>query len=282
MSNRIVFQAYNNNSESVQSLLETFRERASENGSPKVFLIRSSGSKYTYKPGDLCICWGNVKDSQGLFANVPGVLNRPSATKVVTNKGTFFKKIEEHASEAGPRVPDHTWNKSVVAEWLSDNKTAFARTVLAGHSGEGIIDVTSFDVLNTIPDNTLFVKYVPKKYEWRVHVFKDKVIDIQKKSYRTRETACAEIPANWRIRNHSNGFIFERGFDPNTLSKDVVDQAVAAVKFFGLDFGAVDVIFNLKQDKAYVLEINTAPGLEGSSVTNYVESILNYNKMIRE
>jgi D-alanine-D-alanine ligase-like ATP-grasp enzyme len=40
-----------------------------------------------------------------------------------------------------------------------------------------------------------------------------------------------------------------------------------------LDFGAVDVIYNRAQDKAYVLEVNTAPGLEGSTLDNYVEAI---------
>jgi glutathione synthase/RimK-type ligase-like ATP-grasp enzyme len=38
----------------------------------------------------------------------------------------------------------------------------------------------------------------------------------------------------------------------------------------GLDFGAVDVIWNERQQRAYVLEINSAPGLEGTTIDDYV------------
>ena len=51
--------------------------------------------------------------------------------------------------------------------------------------------------------------------------------------------------------------------------QQVLDQAKLAVKATGLDFGAVDIIWNNLQEKAYVLEINTAPGLEGQSVETY-------------
>jgi D-alanine-D-alanine ligase-like ATP-grasp enzyme len=37
----------------------------------------------------------------------------------------------------------------------------------------------------------------------------------------------------------------------------------------GLDFGAVDVIWNAQKEKPYVLEINTAPGLEGQTIADY-------------
>jgi D-alanine-D-alanine ligase-like ATP-grasp enzyme len=40
-----------------------------------------------------------------------------------------------------------------------------------------------------------------------------------------------------------------------------------------LDFGAVDVIWNEKQQRAYVLEVNTAPGLEGQTVDDYARGI---------
>jgi D-alanine-D-alanine ligase-like ATP-grasp enzyme len=36
-----------------------------------------------------------------------------------------------------------------------------------------------------------------------------------------------------------------------------------------LDFGAVDIIYNAKRNECYVLEVNTAPGLEGTTVEKY-------------
>ena len=41
----------------------------------------------------------------------------------------------------------------------------------------------------------------------------------------------------------------------------------------GLDFGAVDVLWNERQQKAYVCEVNTAPGLEGITLDNYLKEI---------
>jgi D-alanine-D-alanine ligase-like ATP-grasp enzyme len=43
-----------------------------------------------------------------------------------------------------------------------------------------------------------------------------------------------------------------------------------------LDFGAVDVIWNEKEDKYYVLEVNTACGLEGTTLDKYVEQFRRY------
>jgi glutathione synthase/RimK-type ligase-like ATP-grasp enzyme len=46
------------------------------------------------------------------------------------------------------------------------------------------------------------------------------------------------------------------------------EAAINACKALGLDFGAVDLIQDIKGNY-YVLEINTAPGLEGATVANY-------------
>jgi D-alanine-D-alanine ligase-like ATP-grasp enzyme len=47
----------------------------------------------------------------------------------------------------------------------------------------------------------------------------------------------------------------------------------------GLDFGAADVLFNARRNQAYVLEVNTAPGLEGQTVNDYAEA---FKEMIRD
>jgi glutathione synthase/RimK-type ligase-like ATP-grasp enzyme len=49
---------------------------------------------------------------------------------------------------------------------------------------------------------------------------------------------------------------------------------LAAVSALGLDFGAVDIIWNEREDKCYVLEVNTAPGLQGSTLENYANAIM--------
>ena len=140
-----------------------------------------------------------------------------------------------------------------------------ARTVLNGHSGEGIVLCGDQDLLVDAP---LYTVYVPKKQEYRVHVFRGEVIDIQRKA-RRRDVPDDQI--NWKVRNHANGFVFARNGDAlGDVPDDVLTQAVAAVSSLGLDFGAADVIFNDSSALAYVLEVNTAPGLEGTTLENYV------------
>jgi D-alanine-D-alanine ligase-like ATP-grasp enzyme len=53
------------------------------------------------------------------------------------------------------------------------------------------------------------------------------------------------------------------------VSYDVRAQAFKAMASSALDFVAVDVVWNEHEKQAYVLEINTAPGLEGATVESY-------------
>ena len=56
--------------------------------------------------------------------------------------------------------------------------------------------------------------------------------------------------------------------NPLAFSADTLAAALACLAKTGLDFGAVDVIYT-KDERVYVLEINTAPGLEGQTVLDY-------------
>jgi glutathione synthase/RimK-type ligase-like ATP-grasp enzyme len=74
------------------------------------------------------------------------------------------------------------------------------------------------------------------------------------------------------VRNTANGFVFQRnGIVPPAGIRDLAISAVASLQ---LDFGAVDIIYNGAQDKCFVLEVNTAPGLEGSTIIKYKDALL--------
>jgi hypothetical protein len=150
-------------------------------------------------------------------------------------------------------------------EWLNDNRTVVARQVLTGYGGAGIVVVPPGQELPPAP---LYTKYVSKMSEFRVHCVGDEIIDVQRKAAR-RDVPPDRI--NWQVRNHGNGFIYVRG--DVKAPRDVLDQALAAFRHTRLDFGAVDVLWNQKGQKAYVLEINTAPGLEGQTLTNYSNAL---------
>lgn len=114
----------------------------------------------------------------------------------------------------------------------------------------------------------LYVKYIPKKDEYRVHLGLTKSGDIQTIAVQQKKRKLDHDEPNWKIRNHANGFIYAReGVDPPV---GVFDAAHDCLLRSGLDFGAFDVIWNESQQKAYVLEVNTAPGLEGQTLDDYV------------
>jgi D-alanine-D-alanine ligase-like ATP-grasp enzyme len=61
--------------------------------------------------------------------------------------------------------------------------------------------------------------------------------------------------------------------DGVVVSDDLKSIAIQAINALSLDFGAVDIIYNQHENKYYVLEINTAPALAGTTLDSYVSAI---------
>jgi hypothetical protein len=188
------------------------------------------------------------------------IVNNPKAVAIASDKLKFFNKMQGHVS-----IPEFTTDKSVAREWSKTCKVV-ARTVLNGHSGKGVYILSDEETFNDFNHATVkvYVKYIPKKDEYRIHVGSGKVNDMQRKAIHPDMNA---TQVNHQVRTHHNGYIFVRN-DVNPPQM-VLDEAIKAVEICGLDFGAVDVIFNNYRDKAFVLEVNTAPGLEGTTLETY-------------
>jgi glutathione synthase/RimK-type ligase-like ATP-grasp enzyme len=107
-----------------------------------------------------------------------------------------------------------------------------------------------------------------KRDEYRIHVGRRGIIAIQRKAIPN-----GTEPIDTRIRNHHNGYVFLR----NNVQppQQILEQATAATNALGLDFGAVDIIWNNHYQLATVLEVNTAPGLEGQTIEDYANYFIN-------
>lgn len=207
------------------------------------------------KHGDKIINWGCGSPDHIFVADY---LNYPTSVRLAANKLQTFQAFEAHNISCVP----WTTGKALPQEWLSNEKTVVVRNKLTGHSGDGIVIIESGEEL---PDAPLYTKYIFKTHEYRVHVVGSNVIDVQRK-IRDPERE----PTDWKVRSHANGFIFARN---NVVIPDNIRElAVGACGALGLDFGAVDIITD-KSGLAYVLEINTAPGLEGQTVDNYATAL---------
>lgn len=217
--------------------------------------IRKEGKRLRIK-GSL-INWGCSRVNREVVADT--ILNEPGAVAKATNKLSCFKALDGVVN-----IPEFTTDKAVAEGWLiKDDTCVVARATLNGHSGEGI---TLHGKGSVLPDVPLYTRYVPKSHEYRLHVMTGEVFFVQQKK---RRFEVQDDDVNWQVRNFANGFTYaNQDVNINDMAKEM---AVRAIKELKLDFGAVDIIYNAKQNKFFVLEINTAPGLFGTTLEKYVE-----------
>lgn len=254
MPARIRLYSYNQGSRSAAAIAEALGGR----------VLRREGSTFRRRPDDLVINWGATAVPLALGR----VLNLFTAVDVAANKLSFFQLMP-----AGITPEFWTNAADIPDEAFREGSIVVCRTVLNGHSGRGIHLARSRADLVAAP---LYVAYVKKQDEYRIHVGRlpngnTSIISIQRKA---RRADVANV--NWQIRNHANGFVFVR----NNVNppEDVLRVARASFEATGLDFGAVDIIWNERQQRAYTLEINTAPGCEGQTVTDYAQFFRQYTR----
>lgn len=227
--------------------------------------IKHTNSRYRHRRGNQVINWGS--SSMPIVDNGGSVLNLPRNVGINSNKLLFFQcQADGYAGEFA-RTPEWTTDQEVARSWIASGVATVARTVLSGHSAEGLFIIPGNAPPEAFVEAPLYTKYVKKISEWRVHIVGGNVIDVQKKMKKQD----FEGERNTQVRNLANGYIYGREFDD--LPEDVTEQAKKAFACSGLDFGAIDVVFNRSEDKAYVLEINTAPGLTGTTLTKYAEAL---------
>lgn len=218
---------------------------------------------YDAKRRDVIINWGNSTPAN--FKSHPNDLNSHEAIALACNKLKTFETLEAAGFEHLPIWHDSRYGINNL--WAGyPNRKVYCRTSLTGHSGSGIVIATNTYELVDAPLYTIEVKH---KHEFRVHVFKGNVIDVQQKKKRIGSTI-----SNSGIRNHSNGWIYARcDISP---PDSVLTAAVKAVTLLGLDFGACDIGYRERDNRAFLFEVNTAPGLYGTTLQKYVDTFTNY------
>lgn len=215
---------------------------------------------YNARRRDVIINWGNSRISDIIRSEHD--LNKHEAIALACNKLKTFNKLN---GSGFIHIPDYTTHKDEAESWLQEGHTVYCRQTLTGHSGNGIIITGPSDVLADVP---LYTKATKHKHEYRVHVFKGKVLDVQMKKKRLGSAGGSGI------RNHSNGWIYARC--DVAPPDELLSSAVQAVNLLGLDFGAVDIGHRLRDNKFFVFEINTAPGLVGTTLIKYANAFNNH------
>lgn len=229
------------------------------------------GDRELTKRNVLTIKWGSFRRLVGLPDGT--VVLNDNAGRQVLNKLECFRALEA----AGVPIPDFTADPVVARRWFDAHDRIYERHTLSGSGGDGI-RVVRFDMpegSNMISPAPLYTKgLLGKRREYRIHVFNVDGVQrlfVQQKLRRAGFTENSSY--NNLVRNLEAGWVFAHNDiqPPRTVT---VDAAVAAVTALGLSFGAVDVIeMDAVAGGSVVLEVNSAPGLQGATAGFYAQAI---------
>lgn len=182
--------------------------------------------------------------------------------------GDCKDKLFQYEWFAANEVPALTFTKDpeVVSDWLNgDGHTVFARTLTRASEGKGIVVLHPGNAVVPAPVYTLYRK---KKKEFRVHVFKDTVVHVLEK----RKKKDFEGELNTQIRNTANGYVFCS--DNVVEPPGIRELALKAAQVTSSHFKGVDIGFNEKLNELFVIEVNSAPGIQGTNVDRYIQAIV--------
>lgn len=222
-----------------------------------VLCVKPDG-RYKPRVDDLVINWGNSTMPEWNF-NATNYLNHPICVGLAVNKLRTFEIL----TRGGVPTVEWTTTPQIAQGWVHYGFSVVERHNLTGTRGEGIRIVED----TFISESPLYTKLIERAREYRVHVFDGKVIDLQQKKRREGSDS------DGTIKNLDNGWVFVRD-EITRPPREIFDVATRAVEALGLDFGGVDIL--TKDGRCYVLEVNSAVGLENSTLDTYVSAIKRY------
>jgi len=243
--------------------------RAIDEAGHRTFRIKSQNSRFIPRNSDIIINWGtsNVRyDDCGAT-----VLNPARSIDICANKISFFRKMEANQVRELPMV---VYNYDDAYELMESDPdmVMYCRTKVQGNSGSGIVVAHTKEELVQCNLYTVGIKDIQR--ELRVHVFRNRILSFAQKkrlSSEAREERGFEGTPDEEIRNLKGGWIFARsGVE---VSEDILDRCKDVLQYLEMDFCALDIVEDT-HGNFFFLEANTAPGLQGTTLTEYTEAII--------
>lgn len=222
---------------------------------------------------DVSIKWGcfDLRDPNHVRW---GYLLNKNSSDTVLNKFSCLDVLRQN----NVPIPLFTDSHDVANGWLQGGDRVYVRKLLRASAGDGIEVIEGNN--RSVPGAPLYTKGLKgKRREYRIHVFK--AGDIQRifiqQKLRRQGFAESENYSN-TVRNLENGWVFAHNEgNIQTPRQETIDAAIAAINAFDLNFGGVDVVeMDKRADGCAVLEINTAPGLQGATCDFYAEAITSF------
>jgi hypothetical protein len=163
------------------------------------------------------------------------------------------------------RCPEFTVQLEDARKWAQAGHQVFGRDE-KHEQGTDIVDQGS----PKWPRKEYWTKVVPKKREYRIHIFADQ--HIQRGLKRLDPKALRKRNDDLPIWNTQTGYIYDHDFEPPDDGVELARRAVGALKYL---WGAVDLLED-ETGRCYVLEVNTAPGMDETTAQAYADAIKKY------
>jgi glutathione synthase/RimK-type ligase-like ATP-grasp enzyme len=257
----------------------------------------------------LLIGWGTKTKDKVNLRKIP-VINHPDRIHENRNKLNALQIM----MKADIKVPNFV-SASVILKELKKGKDQVVKLPVVGRTefhqgGKGLwICPTIGQVRSAINEGArYFQNMIDIDKEYRVHVIGDEVIYVAKKVQRSKEEMRAafvrkeferqktlaeknndpfdeagvkrvlerqasRMVVDHLVRSNTRGWKFSH---VTKYDKNLAAMSLSAVEALGLEFGAVDCCIDA-DNRVWIIEVNTGPGLEGSSFEAYINK---FTKMI--
>jgi glutathione synthase/RimK-type ligase-like ATP-grasp enzyme len=268
----------------------------------------TGGRKSPGQSKKVVIGWGAKTDKKVALGKAI-VINHPDHIRTNRNKFQAMLQMEQAGVNIAPFVDTAGVMAALDSKTSDVALPLIARTNYHQGGANFFTCLTRTHVTQTIADlaNTLkkkgyFQNYIDVESEFRLHVADGKVIYAQRKTPRKNmaEAYAADqtdkikrmaekkktkiddatlkfaldyqggkvTTADLIIKSNTRGYKFSNVKLEN-VDKNLAVEATKAVTALNLQFGAVDCVIDTSK-KAWIIEVNTGPGLEGTAFKNYV------------
>lgn len=177
--------------------------------------------------------------------------------------GKGVNKLKQYEFFKANDIPHAPFSTKIedAKKWLKQGHAVVCREFVKGQGGHGLHIADSLD---SLVDAKVYTKYMKKKREFRVNLFKHKVVNIREKIGKA---------GKWNICTQANGFTTTFVKTPISNEEYLRNIAEQASHVSSSDFIGVDVGYNQFYDEYFVLEVNSGPSIEGQSVNDFVKAM---------
>ena len=273
--------------------------------------IKSPGTKQ-----DIVIGWG-AKTKEKVNLGKAKVINHPDAIRINRNKLKALELMQKAKVNVAPFASAENVLAELNKKGTSLGLPLIGRTNYHQGGANFFTCLTRTHVDETIgilnqqlKKKGYFQNYIDVKSEFRLHIVDGEVIYAQRKVPRknmkeahvtdqmdkikrraekkgtTLDEETLKFAMEYQggkkaapdliIKSNTRGYKFSNVKLEN-VDKGLAKEAVKAVDALGLQFGAVDCVLDV-DGKAWIIEVNTGPGLEGTAFKNYVDA---FSRMIQ-